>query len=241
MKFRSRRILSESTAPLAWGLGRAARLGKVPKPDTRVERFYYSEQRLMAAPIPKVASRTFKQMFQTLSDGAPSELACNPEEIRPQFPDFYIFSFTRNPWSRIYSCWKDKVADAVTPGKVSILSRFSGLRPFMPFEEFVEWLATEAGSDSVADRHWMSQVRHLDAGDGRSLCNFVGQMEQLDAGLSQVEQQTGIALPRPEKVNAKTAGGEYRTAFSERARQMIAERYAADIETYKYRFDDEVH
>ncbi|MEM9780090.1 MAG: sulfotransferase family 2 domain-containing protein, partial [Pseudomonadota bacterium] len=141
-------------------------------------------------------------------------------------------------WSRIYSCWKDKVADAVTPGKVSILSRFPGLRPFMPFEEFVEWLATSHGSDATADRHWMSQTRHLDAGGGTSLCDFVGQMEELDAGLTEVERQTGIRLPRPKKVNAKTAGGEYQRAYNDRTRQMISERYAADIETFRYTFDD---
>lgn len=238
MKFRSRRLLTETTAPIAWRMGRMARMGGQAAPDTAVERFVYAEKKLMAAPIPKVASRTLKQMIGDLSGHAEGgEIECRPEEIRPQYPDFYIFSLVRNPWSRIYSCWKDKIQDAYTPGKVSILSRFPSLRPFMPFEEFVEWLSTPAGSDAYADRHWMSQLCHLDAGGGAVLCNHVGKMEQIEDAFEEVERQTGVMLPRTKRQNAKTTEAEYLGAFSDRARRIVEMRYGDDIEAFGYTFE----
>ncbi len=219
-------------------MGRLARMGATAQPDVNVERFVYAERKLLAAPIPKVASRTIKDMFATLSNRAEGwEIECPPQDIRPNYPDFYVFSLVRNPWSRIYSCWKDKVADAVTPGKVSILSRFPALRPFMPFEEFVEWLDTPHGSDDFADRHWMSQLRHLQTGDGAPLCNYVGQMEQIETAFVEIERQTGVTLPRTKAQNAKTGAQEYLAAFNDRTRALVAKRYGDDIEAFGYSFE----
>ncbi|MEM8787536.1 MAG: sulfotransferase family protein [Pseudomonadota bacterium] len=237
-KFRTRRILTPATAPILWRAGRIARMGGHPRPDTGVERFLFDKAQVMAAPIPKVASRTIQGMFETLN-GRPDgwEVYLQPQAIRSRYQNYYIFSFVRNPWSRIYSCWKDKIADAVTPGKVSILSRFAGLRPFMPFDDFVRWLETPEGADDRADRHWMSQVRHLDDGAGGSFCDFVGRIEALEDGFRAVEAATGLTLPRSEQRNAKTRTEEYLSAYNDETKKIVARRYGADIDRYNYRFE----
>lgn len=213
------------------------RLGSKPKRDNRLERYLLPEQMLMAAPIPKVASRTIKGMFEELSDQKTTlQINCSPENIQRDYGDYFIFSCVRNPWSRAYSCWKDKIADAYTPGKVSIISRFPHLRPFMQFEEFVEWLESEHGSDATADRHWLSQVHHLTDKEGKNFCDYIGRIEHLEEGFSDIEKLTGITLPRITARNVKASALGYEQAYNTRTKAIIERRYCEDIETFGYRF-----
>lgn len=216
---------------------RALRRTTTPHCDVNVERFVLRGRRVLAAPIPKVASRTIKGMVARAGGkGASFQISCSPDEIVRDFPDFFVFSFVRNPWSRIHSCWKDKIADATTPGKLLILSRFEGLRPFMPFSEFVEWLDSEHGTDEFADRHWLSQVRHLSTEAGDGICDFVGKIEAFDTDMCRVEEMTGVTFPRIAARNVKDSPQSYEEAYDERSRGIIERRYAEDMETFGYRF-----
>jgi hypothetical protein len=238
MPIRYWRIFSESTAPLAWRTARAVRSGAQPGRDDEVERYVLPGERLVATPIPKVGSTTIKDIFAALTPGGrATEVRCKPSDVRARFPKSFVFSFVRNPWSRIHSCWKDKIDDAVSPGKIVIISRFPGLRPFMPFEEFVEWLLTENGGDDRADRHWLSQTAHLSDPRGGLICDFVGKIESFEEGMRGIESRTGVQLPRIAARNVKAGGGTaYLDDYSPRARKLIEERYGADIETFGYRF-----
>ena len=235
-RLRYRPLLDSRTAPLAHRVIRAARSPEWPSSDHKVERFVSRRHRLLAAPVPKVASRTIQEMMGRLSPPDMVEVHESPDAMREHFGDLFAFSFVRNPWARIYSCWADKIEDAFTVGKVLILSRFAGLRPFMPFEEFVEWLETEAGSDAHADRHWLSQTEHLRTSSGEPIVDFVGRMEAFEEGLAEIERRSGVTLPRVEALNVKTSSDAYRVAYSPRARSIVGSRYLADIETYGYVF-----
>jgi hypothetical protein len=237
MKFRSRRLLTRRSAGPVCRVLRVARVSSSPRRDDRIERFVHEETCLVAAPVPKVASQTFKYMFRRLSgSGTSLETALRPDEIREIYPRHFIFSFVRNPWARIYSCWKDKIEDAITLGKVSIISRFPDLYPFMPFEEFVEWLETDAGGDACADRHWLSQTAHLTASNGETYCDFIGSIESLERDLSEIERRTDLRLGIPCALNVQTRVEGYSTIYTPRARKIVGRRYAEDIETFRYRF-----
>lgn len=106
----------------------------------------------------------------------------------------------------------------------------------MPFEEFVEWLDSEYGRDEIADRHWLSQVRHLSDSSGAAVCDFVGRLEEFERGLAEIERLTGISLPRVEERNTKGNRSDYRQAFNERSRRIIERRYGQDIEAFGYQF-----
>lgn len=234
-QFRTRRLFSPASAGLVHSGLRLLRAGAQPHRDVLVERFVLPASALVAAPIPKVASRTIQAMFGQIGGGR--QVICSPDQLMRDHAGSFVFSFVRNPWSRVHSCWKDKIADAVTPGKLMILSRYRGLRPFMPFAEFVEWLASDEGRDELADRHWLSQVRHLETEAGQGICDFVGRIEAFDEGLSQIEAATGVALPRIAAQNVTPGGsGGYAEAYDDHLRALVARRYGEDIECFGYRF-----
>lgn len=211
------------------------RKGSPKTPDTHVERFISMQHNLVAAPIPKVASRSIRRAMWHLDEAALERKDLGPEDIRKAYPDAFVFSLTRNPWDRVYSCWKDKINNAISRGKVRILARFPGLYPFMPFEEFLEWLETDMGSDARADRHWLSQRVHLGLDRNDLFCDYIGRLEDLDMAMVEISRRSGVHVSVAGAVNAKK-GLPYQEAFSERARQIVERRYAGDIETFKYRF-----
>ena len=78
------------------------------------------------------------------------------------------------------------------------IAPWHGLRRGMRFEEFCRWLATPAGSDTFADRHWLSQHVQIRTRDGQEP-DFVGRWETLDDDWRTVTVHIGMphrALPR---------------------------------------------
>jgi hypothetical protein len=207
--------------------------------------------------IPKVASRSFYNLFVV---DKKDEYKVEWHEKRDGFfeaclkyPDYYKFSFVRNPWSRIVSCWKSKIEDNIIGKRARILSFYSGLRGGMKFSDFVYWLESDEGADKLADRHWMSQSAFLYDASGAALCDFVGRYENLEADWAVICKAIGIdpaVLPQKGYVSAE--GGtrnparldghadvkmsDYRDMYDDALRQIIATRYAEDIERFGYEF-----
>ena len=76
--------------------------------------------------------------------------------LNPELRSFSIVAYKRNPFTRIVSCWLNKIAD-VAHFNPRFGHRHPGLRPAMSFAEFVEWLNGPEGTDDKADLHWRSQ------------------------------------------------------------------------------------
>ena len=207
-------------------------------PDLKMERFVVKGGGVIGAPLPKVGSRSVRKALRRHADQERFQIPMEPRDIRRTYPDAFVFSFVRNPWDRVYSCWKDKVDNAFSKGKIKILSKFPGLRPFMPFEEFLEWLSSDHGSDEIADRHWLSQVVHLDISGEVRLCDYTGRIETMGRDWQRISEITGLDLPALTHANAKP-GADFASIYSARGRKIVERRYAADIEYFKYRFASE--
>ena len=210
--------------------------------------------------IPKVASRSFYNFFITQNKAA---FDIEWYEKRDAFfeaiakhPDYFKFSFTRNPWSRIVSCYNSKIADNIIGKRARILSFYKGLKGGMPFQDFILWLSTPEGQDDIADRHWISQHEFLCDENGDMICDFVGKYETLDADWESVCAKIGIAhqplaqkgyisaqgvTANPEgdgKTDVPTQKTNYKDMFDDETREAVAKRYAKDIEMFGYSYDE---
>jgi len=108
----------------------------------------------------------------------------------------------------------------------------------MSFTAFAEWLNSPEGSDSVADRHWMSQYRILALDEAGVIeYDFIGRFERLAQDYDRLINLSGLELP-PLSHRLKTqAPDEYRNLYDDYSRELIARRYARDIELFGYEFD----
>src|SRR6266545_3191367 len=202
--------------------------------------------------IPKVACTSIKTALASVVGVNLDEVGGNPHEARwpapraapgrsgPPFPDLFAFTFVRNPWDRLVSCYRDKIRGEVDgytyftirPGVANCLARFDALVAGMSFDDFVRAVASI--SDEDADAHFRSQHTFVTGEDGRPAVDFVGRHERLAEDFRRVERRIGlppIDLPR---LQAARRTARYAAFYSPDSRRIVADRYRLDVEIFGY-------
>lgn len=206
--------------------------------------------------IPKVASRSFFNYF-VKKQGKNFEIEWHEKrdvffELKKSYPDYFTFSFVRDPWSRIVSCYKSKIEKAVIGKRARIHSFYKNLSPTMRFEDFCQWLLSPEGQDDVADRHWISQYLFVTNDNGQMICDFIGKYETLDDDWRQVcgtlnipyeplDQKGFISAigknKNPEIIEENLSGIRHNDSsqyYDDETKQIIAKRYKKDFEVFGY-------
>ncbi|TNG03499.1 MAG: hypothetical protein EP297_00315 [Gammaproteobacteria bacterium] len=154
------------------------------------------------------------------------------KELTRNYPNAFVFSFTRNPFSRISSCYFDKI---VKRPELPVFFRKHGFYNRMDFSEFVEKIVVF--SDDAIDIHLSSQTRIL-SHKGHMLPKFIGRVENIDKDwqclLELVRDQYGIQFPRMRQLNRYSHDRPTtRELFSDpHLIELVRERYAADFENF---------
>jgi hypothetical protein len=150
---------------------------------------------------------------------------------------FFKFTFVRNPFQRIASCYCDKIAnpDKNTPGNFLYENYFFFFKPFlllrpdMTFAQFVRRVAKIP--DAMADRHFKSQYSIIyDRGD--CLVDYVGRMENLSSDFDFLKQK--FDLPELPQYNRSRHRIDYMKLYNRDLVEIVARRYRKDIEFFGY-------
>ena len=143
----------------------------------------------------------------------------------------WTFSFVRHPVARLYSCWNNKVIenDALSPRFVAM-----GVRPGMPFDEFVQAVAETP--DDRADIHVHSQSGILEY-QGRLVPDFVGRVENIAADwpcvAERIEARSGVAMGRLGARNMRMGTpATVALTLPEKVRTLIIDRYRRDVDLF---------
>ncbi|MGB0505214.1 MAG: sulfotransferase family protein [Pikeienuella sp.] len=165
---------------------------------------------LAYARIPKAANSTIKRQLAvalglpkkpdggTYSKDAewrkmvPTAYVMTAAQMYRRYPDIFVFTFVRDPLSRLASCYRSKI---VKPAKLSLGLRREGLRKGISFPDFVRHVASR--SDWRCNIHYRSQatiLRHK----GQVTADFVGRFETLNADWARLQtavmERTGTEL-----------------------------------------------
>ena len=168
--------------------------------DRRAAKIVSHRYRFLWLCNPRVASRSPIQALMASDPDAELIRGRTLEEIpglRPALGAYFSLAFVRLPVGRTRSFHADKHGLALHDRRTYrwFIEPWHGLRRGMRFDELCRRLATSAGSDAVADRHWLSQHAQIGTRDGR-LPDFVGRWETLDDDWRTVAAHTG----RPHRV-----------------------------------------
>lgn len=215
------------------------------------EKVVCHEHKFVYATVPKVASRSIlvalrKQEFET--DTERKSLAALFEEGIVD-ESYTVFSFVRNPWSRIRSTWTNKIETVDPDVQKQILNNYPGLETGMPFRDFLEYVRwAKGGGDIYGDRHWTSQHPQLELPEGLEdkVRLRIGRLESLDEDFGKIIEEIGldpIPLATLNSRHGKSATKEaidhahsHREHFDDGMIEMVADRYARDIDIYGYSF-----
>lgn len=152
---------------------------------------------------------------------------------RKPLPDSYDFSFSfvRNPYDRLVSCYTQKIVEPLLPeeefSKITPRKRLNAEKP--NFRDFVRYVL----SDEVIqlDVHWDTLHNLMPVTE----VDFIGKVENFQEDFNSLCDKIGISrqeLPH----NNKSKHKHYTEYYDDETREIVAEKYAKDIEYFGYEF-----
>ncbi len=178
--------------------------------DTRAGMLISDKYRFIWFRTQKVASTSIHRALLTLNPTARVIEHGSMDEFHRQYPyeaqNYFTFGFVRHPLDRLRSCWQDKIVGSMdTPKKKHLyVAPYHRMPVGTDFSLFCRWITSPWGSDSFADRHWMSQRPILTKPDG-SLVDFIGKYETLDEDWRKVLEHIGLPYVDLPVINASRA------------------------------------
>lgn len=218
-------------------------------PAPRVHGFVSHKHKFVYYPVPKAACTTLKSFLikvDNIERGPSVHLTNIPvlsfSEIRsPLYKNYFHFTFIRNPYDRLLSCYMDKV---LCPASSDLTDRWfinGENRTFlnqygklgfskMSFDDFVRFVTKI--SDKHCNPHFAPQHSLLDLDS----LNFIGRLENFDQDFFHVKEKLSLSDNiKPERLMT-TKHDPYRTYYNDETRSLVAKKYAKDIEIFNYDF-----
>lgn len=182
-------------------------------------------------PVNKAASTTLCQILSSIDR---KRRYINPVKESYRYKDYqsyYHFTFVRNPWDRLVSCYKDKILKE-DRNLIKRVYKIDRIR----FDDFVKMVGKTP--DYFSNTHFVSQYLSMRFKEPKEM-NFIGRFETFEAELDSL---LNVIIPARKineipRLNAGYPSGEnYRKYYTDETRDIIAHRYKHDIELFDYRF-----
>ena len=202
---------------------------------------------------PKVACTTIKRVLQHAEvNGDLSQISKNVHDrnksplAKPGFddeeflrlikdPQVFKFCFVRDPFSRVLSCYLDKMVDNTWERNRLAPKLELSTDPIPTFLEFLE--AIKEQKDAERDIHWMTQDFMLQTGTINY--NFIGRFENFRSEFTQVCDSLGISefLDLKATAHATNANNRLREYYGEREKHLVTQIYERDFVRFAYGWD----
>jgi len=138
----------------------------------------------------------------------------------------FSFAFVRNPFSRMVSAWK---------------CQWVSCNQYKTFKDFILYFLPE--SNSITFFRWSHVMPFTDTrmklfnSNGNQLIDFIGKVEKLQEDFNIVCDKIGIPQQQVPHNNA-TKHKHYTEYYDDETREIVAEKYAKDIEYFGYKFGE---
>jgi hypothetical protein len=204
--------------------------------------------------IQKTGGNSISHLFERLDPELVQELPPAPGTLRLKhrfagdlqamvsaevFAHYTKFSVVRNPYDRLrswYSMFKYQKTDSgITPGAMPNADRlgdavYAEVAPYLgSFEGFLAM-----PNEGLLERFFYNQLDYLTV-DGALAVDKVLRFESLGQDFDALAKQLGVAASLPH-LNKSSAGQDYRKAYTEAGRQLVARRFQRDLEYFSYDF-----
>ena len=202
----------------------ACKCSIMPEQDVWHRFFYRSvSKKIIWCDIPKCASTSIRGALK-LSPA--THTAKNDNAIKENLDDYFKFAFVRNPFDRIVSNWKMWTNQPFRLRQMGSYKKpfIKGLRNFN-FREFLSL------TEQIDNHHWNQQYDFI-----RVPLDFIGRFENIQQDFNTVCDK--IRIPRQQLPHKnKTKHKHYTEYYDDETRQIVAEKYAKDIEYFGYKFE----
>ncbi len=228
------------------------------KSDLGSEKVISRQYRYLWICNPKVASRSIITALRRADPDAEiihSKSLSDIYALYPEARDYHRFAFIRHPFHRALSFYAEihffpeRYQGAQRRHKrekqQGFFDQCYGLEEASSFDAYCQWLNTPYGADAFAERHYQSQHLQMRLDDGR-LPDFIGRFENLDEDWHRITARLGLPAPELPVLNTMAgwqplspealmaARADKRALLTARNRELLAIRYATDLELGGY-------
>lgn len=137
-----------------------------------------------------------------------------------EFAHYFKFTFVRNPWDKAVSQFNYTMQ--LRPD----LRSFAGIPDDASFEKYLDRIR------QVPHVQWERQIEFMHDRNGQVLVDHIGRFESFAADAAAVFARLGLEVNAIPHVNRSVR--EAGVVYSNEARDLIAEHYAADIRAFGY-------
>lgn len=157
-------------------------------------------------------------------------------QLGSEYDELFKFAFVRNPWDRLVS-WYEMIVQNSQPPATPLNKLWSYvMSSATTFEEFV-LRCTDTIEDIDGRKSFLyNQLDYITDRSGNLIVDFVGRFERLAADAETVFTQLGIAEEAMPHTN-RSEHVHYSRYYTDETREIVARRFARDIEFFGYRFD----
>lgn len=185
--------------------------------------------------IPKCASSTIRTVLQKFTEKTTDDkYEWKKTYLTNKLKTRFNFTFVRNPFDRLVSCYSDKILNHT---RWSDKKRQSDSIHYMieheyDFSEFVKKITTDFYGH---DDHWLNCSKFIP--HDYTEFGFIGKCENLKTDFEYVCENIKIPISELPKSN-KTNHNHYTEYYTNELRKIVETRYADDIDRFSYKFGD---
>ena len=211
--------------------------------------------------IPKAGSTTIRRYMKKYSDHIPTDTALHSDlKNMFEFKDYFIYTFCRNPYKRVISCYEY----LFTHEEIPEFKKEEMTREHFTFERFVNIITQEI--NPVYQRkpcwnlYWEPQTSFIFNKDGIQQVDYVGKVENIVDDINYISNEIGLNLTptgpcchklqsdghRP-KWKIKSIGvaegsqstwlhSDYKSYYTDDIKKKIDKYYEKDIDFFKTTF-----
>jgi chondroitin 4-sulfotransferase 11 len=201
-------------------------------------------------PIEKVANTSLKRAFYYIENNkVPKKIHVKnnfknvSKEKLLNYGDYFKFTFVRNPYDRLVSCYFNKIKHNPNLTDKSyykgvhrgLLKNSKNFNSEMDFKSFVKEVSKI--KDNVADVHIRSQYTFITTKRGDVPINYIGKFENLEKDYKKVCEKICVNNPpNLSKENKSNRNKDYRKYYDEEIKKLVKQRYKKDLKLFNYKF-----
>jgi hypothetical protein len=202
------------------------------------------EKNILFIHIQKTGGVSIAQILRNSVPDASSYLGTHDHALwaKRQLPKtawdgLFKFGFVRNPWERLVS-WYTMIQEQTARQAHQELRLWQYvIKTASTFEEFIERCTNTIEDVDGAKSFAYNQLDYLTDEDGRVLVDFIGRFEHFERDVREVLHRLGLSASEIPHAN-RTRHDHYSQHYTERTKNIVAQRYARDIDYFGYTFAD---
>jgi hypothetical protein len=190
----------------------------------------YAEQKCVYFPIQKAANTSINYAFLNKEQEIePSTSNIGKEKRKSKEPyrkavglEYFKFSFVRNPFTRLVSCYRDKIQD-----RSSVTKKYFGYLRGLSFENFIKTI--DKIPVRYMDRHFKPQYTTLQF-KGELQPDYIGRVEMFETDFKVLQEK--FDLETPPKINSRKKDKEWHEYYTEEIAHLVYTNYKQDFELW---------